>query len=120
MTETTLQEQILTVEWMGPSLNKVYAGGHWGKRMKWAADGHLAVLAAVRKGKISPVTSPVHLTFSPFIRGRRYDATNYALTVKILEDGLVKAGILKGDTGEYVWRVSTDAPVKPSNNRIWW
>ncbi len=109
---TGASPQILTVEWMGPSLNKIYTGTHWGSRTKWAADGHLAVLAAVRKAKIKPVHSPVCLTFSPHIKGRRYDTNNYALAVKIMEDGLVKAGVLQGDTVKYVWRVSTDAPVK--------
>ncbi len=112
MTEAALQRQILEVEWMGPSLNSVYAGVHWRKRKTWAEDGHLAVMAAVRQARIKPVIFPVHLTFTPYIKGRQYDVSNYALTAKIIEDGLVKEGILKADTPRYVRSMTIKAPVK--------
>ena len=112
MTETTLQKQILNVEWMGPSLNKIYAGTHWADRKPWADAGHAAVWACVINSKIKPVDKPAHLTFTPHIKGRRYDATNYALTVKIIEDGLVKEGILKSDTPKHVTGITINAPVK--------
>ena len=101
----------LIVEWMGPSLNRVYAGVHWSQRDEWANDGHFAVIAAVRKAKIKPIDHPVHLTFTPMIKGRRYDPSNYALSAKIIEDGLVREGIIKGDSLKYIWRFSIDAPI---------
>lgn len=35
-------------------------------------------------------------------RGRRFDALNYALSAKVIEDGLVRSGLLGDDSGAYV------------------
>ncbi len=110
MTEAALQT--LKVRWIGPTLNKIYAGVHWRERTQWADTGHTALWAAVVEAKTKPVTGPVHLTFTPHMRGRKYDTMNYVFTAKILEDGLVREGILKGDTPRYVRSVTMNAPVR--------
>ncbi len=110
MTEPALQ--ILDVPWMGPSLNKIYAGVHWAERQSWADTGHAAVWAAANQAKIKPVDKPVHLTFTPHIKGRRYDTTNYSLSIKIIEDALVRKGILKSDAPKHVTGITINAPVK--------
>ncbi len=112
MTEAQLQKQILKVPWMGPSLNEVYAGIHWATRHSWADTGHAAVWAVVVQSKIKPADKPVQLTFTPHIKGRQYDIINYALTAKIIEDGLVKEGILKSDTPKYVTGITLNAPIR--------
>lgn len=88
------------VPFMGPSTNQIYAGVHWRKRQKQADAGH----AAVQGIKLAPYQKPVRLTFIPIIGkgGRARDCSNYSYTAKLIEDGLVKAGILKDDTSEYV------------------
>ena len=90
--------------WLAPSLNKVWAGMHWAKRNKIAREGHLIVKTKLRGApKLRP---PVMLTFQPVHpRGRRFDALNYALSAKIIEDGLVRAGLLGDDSGAYVLAV---------------
>jgi hypothetical protein len=107
-----VNELELFVQWMGPTLNKIYAGVHWATRRRTAEAGHLAVLAALgsRRPRISP---PVRLEFLPVVsKGRRYDASNYAYTTKIIEDGLVRAGILSGDEHDRVRRIVIDSPIK--------
>ena len=109
---TAPARQTLTVEWMGPSLNKVYAGVHWRERTTWADFGHIAVMAAVKQAGVKPVKAPVRLIFTPHVKGRKYDTLNYAFTAKIFEDGLVREHILKDDTAKYVLGVTINAPVK--------
>lgn len=88
------------VPFMGPSTNSIYAGVHWSKRNEQADEGHLAVKTI----RIEPFSKPVRLTFIPIVGkgGKVRDCSNYSYTAKIIEDGLVKAGILKDDTPDWV------------------
>ena len=108
------REEKVFVSWVAPSLNRVYAGVHWRTRKAWADEGHLAVKAAVGRS-LKKFDSPVSLEFTP-IRGagkkKAYDISNYALTIKIIEDGLVWCGVLVDDTNKWVRRVITNAPIK--------
>jgi len=101
-------EQI-EVPWVGPTMNKIWAGIHWRKRKEIADDAHLAVRAAINGKK--RFQGPVTIDYYPFIKGRRYDLTNYALTCKGIEDGLVLCGIIQGDSFKYVRRVTIHPPV---------
>ena len=100
----------ITVNYMGPSLNKIYAGEHWSKRKAEADNMHFAVMAAIRD--CLPAAKPVVLIFQPYIRGRCYDCSNYAYSAKMIEDGLVQCGILANDTNEYVKAITILAPIK--------
>ena len=100
----------LKIDYIGPSLNKIYAGIHWSKRKKDADAAHLAVKIAAKGCSLS--AKPVVLVFQPMIRGRAYDVSNYAYTVKLLEDGLVHSGVLADDTNKYVQGIIMLSPIK--------
>ncbi len=97
------------IEFMGPSLNSIYAGVHWSERKKQADAGHLAVSLV----KIKPFDKPVTLTFQPVAgkRDRIRDCSNYSYAAKIIEDGLVKTGVLEDDSPEFVKGFGIDEPV---------
>jgi Holliday junction resolvase RusA-like endonuclease len=60
------------------------------------------IWAIVKEQKIQPVNT-VLVTYEFWFKDRRRrDADNYAASAKMLQDGLVKAGILPDDNFEYV------------------
>jgi Holliday junction resolvase RusA-like endonuclease len=69
----------------------------WGVAEERARVQAIAAVEARRQG-IAPVAPPVGITYTFVVpdRGRR-DWDNFALIVKPVQDGLVKAGILVGD-----------------------
>ena len=98
-----MQELIIPLE--TPSLNKWYSGGHWSKRKDLADLWHLIVKQEVKKQGIkSPVIYPIRITTMTHYKGkgRVKDTSNTFPANKLVEDGLVKAGILPDDTVEYV------------------
>lgn len=100
------------VPYLGPSLNEIYSGVHYRKRAKASNTAHWVTKIAVREMK--PINVPVTLTFRPVLgKGTvTRDCSNYAYAAKMIEDGLVKAGILKDDTPEYVRSITIAAPVR--------
>ncbi|MGJ8525198.1 hypothetical protein LMG33818_000906 [Halomonadaceae bacterium LMG 33818] len=104
----------LFVPWLGPSLNSIYAGIHWSKRKKHADAAHWAVKSAVTNTGIKRIDSPVGLSFTPVLgKGKRaLDCSNYGYAVKLLEDGLVRAGVLADDTNQYVVATCITKPVR--------
>lgn len=97
----------LFVEFLGPSTNTIYSGMHWSKRKKAKDDACAATLAAVRAADIQAVQCRVDLVFRPRLgKGvRRRDTSNNSMSAKLIEDSLVKAGVLIDDTEQYVRRV---------------
>lgn len=110
-----MRAEIIPVDYIGPSLNKIYAGIFWAKRKKHADDAHWAVKIAT-KG-IEPFTGPVTLEFRPRQKGRGYDCSNYSYNAKLLEDGLVMCGIISGDSVKYVKQITLYAPVKADRSQ---
>jgi len=92
----------LFIEYRFSSLNALYSGQHWAKRKKMAHDVHLLVREAV--GQMREPMGVVKLVFTPIVgKGqRKLDLSNYGYAVKLIEDGLVHAGVIKDDTQEYV------------------
>ncbi|GEK46533.1 hypothetical protein HPA02_08160 [Bisbaumannia pacifica] len=91
----------------------VSAAGHGENLAPAGGAAHLLVRDAVKRaGSVPPITGRVDLSFTPRLgKGvRRRDTSNYSLNVKHLEDGLVAAGILPDDRGEYVRRVILEPP----------
>ena len=84
------------------STNKIYAGLHWSKRKAIAADYHLSVLSEVRKRKLSQYGMPVAIFFTFSFKGKLLDCSNCTFMAKMIEDGLVCAGIIKDDSPKYV------------------
>lgn len=95
------------VPYLGPSTNVIYAGIHWAKRKKAKDDATKATLAAVRQAGLSLMEGQVDLVFRPRLgKGvRRRDTSNNSMSAKLIEDALVKAGVLADDTEDCVRRV---------------
>ncbi len=89
--EITIPEKI--------SLNKVYAGVHWSKRKEWADMYHEEFLD-VKGVKVN--NYPVVILYEFFFKQKPLDSLNCAMMAKMLEDGMVKAKILKGDEPKFV------------------
>lgn len=98
---------IIFVEYLGPSTNSIYAGIHWAKRKKAKDEAVKATLSAVRESAIGAINYRVDLVFRPRLgKGvRRRDTSNNSMSAKLIEDALVKAGVLTDDTNQYVRRV---------------
>lgn len=108
--------QTLSIEAVGPTLNMWYAGAHWSKRSRIKKDWHWLVRNAIDQWKIMPVKQyPIfiecRLTFG---KGkRRYDWENCAPTAKLIQDALIREGILENDgpkhiAGGKLWAVRGD------------
>lgn len=61
---------------------------------------------------MQPIAGQVDIVFRPRLgKGMpRRDTSNYSINVKHIEDGLVAAGLLPDDRGQYVRRVIMDPP----------
>lgn len=105
-----MRVEVLRIPWIGPSMNVIWAGKHWSLRKRIADEAHWAVHAVARD--LVMFAAPVRLEFTPKHKGRPYDPSNYAVTVKAIEDGLVMSGILPGDTGDKIKSVTIHAPEK--------
>lgn len=81
------------------STNAIYGGLHWSKRKKLADLFHEALIE-YRKTQI--VEYPVDINYVFSFKGKLLDTTNCTYMAKMFEDGLVKNGVLKGDSPEYV------------------
>ena len=83
------------------SLNVFYSQRHWAIRKKIADSFHEAVFYSVKEQRAKPVKNyPVFINYTFYMTGRLLDATN--TPTKLVEDGLVKAGILQNDSPKYV------------------
>lgn len=100
---------ILFVPYLACSTN-VAIRQHYQQRRKDVKRAAMAVKAASQG--VQAVTGQVDIVFRPRLgKGVRIrDTSNYSLNVKHIEDGLVAAGILPDDRGQYVRRVIMDPP----------
>lgn len=91
---------------------------HWAARKKLAAEGHLIVKTKLRHApRLRP---PVMLSFQPVHpKGRRFDPMNYALSAKVIEDGVVAAGLIEDDSGRYVQGVVLWAARRGREAGVW-
>jgi len=98
---------LLFVPYLGPSTNAIYAGIHWAKRKKAKDQALAATLEAVQGMGLGAVAGRVDLVFRPRLgKGvRRRDTSNNSMNAKLIEDALVKAGVLADDTEAHVRRV---------------
>ena len=111
--------ETIIIPYVGPTLNKIWAGIHYGRRTKIANEAHLICKAAMKN--IRPFSLPVHLEFTPTMgkelgkngkpRARRLlDCSNYAVSNKLIEDALIIAGIIEDDSPKFVHSVKTCRP----------
>ena len=100
----------IKIPFIGYSTNKIYAGIHWTKRKRQADEAHLIVKLSCAKMK--QVDNLADLEFTPYVSTRRLDTSNYSASCKMIEDGLVACGVLKGDGQKHVGRIIINPPVK--------
>lgn len=111
--------ETIIIPYIGPSMNKIWAGIHYGQRTKIANDAHLICKIAMKN--IRPFSMPVHLEFTPTMgkelgrngkpRARRLlDCSNYAVSNKLIEDALIVAGIIEDDSPKFVHSVKACLP----------
>ncbi|WP_299231689.1 hypothetical protein [uncultured Halomonas sp.] len=102
----------LFVEYLGPSTNAIYAGVHWAHRKRHKDEAAAAVRAAVRNAGIGRIEKRVDLVFRPRLgKGvRARDTSNNSYSAKMIEDGLVAAGVLEDDTLACVRKVINEPP----------
>ena len=79
------------------SLNKIYAGVHWAKRKKDKDEIWLLVRSVV--GIQKPLEKPVKIKMS---FNSDLDVSNHGYLFKLIEDGLVKCGVIQNDSYKYV------------------
>lgn len=82
------------------SLNKVYAGVHWRTRQEWADLYHGELLEI--KGKLKVGKYPVEIFYDFHFTKNPLDSLNCAMMAKMIEDGMVGAGVLVDDDPKYV------------------
>lgn len=82
------------------STNRVYSGLHWTERNRIKDLYHTYVKLYVKNDE--QLKFPVRCTYSFIWHKRSLDASNCTFMLKLLEDGLVNAGILPDDSIDYV------------------
>lgn len=82
------------------STNRIYSGLHWSERNR-LKDLYHAHLLPWRLSR-PELKFPVKITYTFVWSKRPLDSTNQTFMIKMLEDGLVKIGILPDDTPKYV------------------
>lgn len=81
------------------STNAIYSGLHWSKRKKLADLYHWS-LAQFKNQAVKEY--PVDINYIFTFKGKPLDTTNCTYMAKMLEDGLVKNGVIGNDSPEYV------------------
>lgn len=85
------------------STNEFYSGKHWAKR-KNIKDQYRNVPFTAE-----PITNyPVNCHYTFYIPNN-YDTSNLSIMMKLIEDCLVKKGILENDSRKYVRRITMEA-----------
>jgi Holliday junction resolvase RusA-like endonuclease len=114
--------ETLFIPWIGPSANELWAGTSskkaWGKRKRIADEGHAFV--GLYAKKIKPFSGKVALSFQA-IHGKgstRRDLTNYHPVIKIIEDGLVRGGIIKSDSFKTVVKITIEPPLRGKESGV--
>ena len=100
---------ILFVPYLAHSTNKAIRAHHQERRRQVKAAAWACKAAC--QG-VEPIAGRVDLVFTPRL-GKgvpRRDTSNYSINVKHVEDGLVSAGLLPDDRGEFVRRVIMEPP----------
>lgn len=84
------------------SLNRLYSGIHWGKRTQLKDLYH----DYIKYQRLPPqdLVYPLKITYTFTWKKFALDSSNCAYMVKMLEDGLVLSGVIKGDEPKYVQR----------------
>lgn len=83
------------------SLNKIYGGVHYRTRKKHK-DEYLDTVWKCQPPMYEG-DYPVEITYHFKFKGKRLDSTNCGYLAKLLEDALVKCGVMPDDSPKYVY-----------------
>lgn len=100
---------ILFIPYLAHSTNKAIRAHHQERRRQVKAAAWACKSAC--QG-VEPIVGQVDIVFRPRL-GKGVpcrDTSNYSINVKHIEDGLVAAGLLPDDRGQYVRRVIMEPP----------
>lgn len=97
--EVTIPEKV--------SMNKIYGGIHWKARKQLADVYHSEFLEL--KGKVKITEYPIIIHYDWHFVNNPLDTLNCAYMAKMLEDGMVHAGILEDDSTKFVRRSILDS-----------
>ena len=89
------------------SMNAIYAGMHWKKRTELADLYHMEFMPL--KGKLKVKQYPVTIHYDWHFTGTALDTLNCSFMSKMLEDGMIHAGILEQDSTKFVRRSVLDS-----------
>lgn len=92
-----------TMDIIKVSTNSIYAGKHWAVRDKYKNDYLMLVKSLRLTTKIKNTCS---ITFEFLLKGKLLDCSNCSFMGKMIEDALVKVGVLQNDTPEFVKSVT--------------
>lgn len=97
-------EQSFWIEGTMPGLNATLGKALHNRYMYGALKKECdnRVIVACKLAKINPVTHPALVTFVWVEKDRRRDPDNIDSAKKFILDGLIKAGILKGDGWKHI------------------
>ena len=100
-----MNRQTLILDGELPAINEIIATtkSHWSKYSRVKKANTNIVAAEALKQKLSPISNRVDIVFFHYRKNKRKDPYNVAGgAAKIILDGLVKSGVIKNDTMEFV------------------
>lgn len=82
------------------STNAIYSGLHYRVRKKQADLFHKQMLEFKNKYEITHY--PVDIIYLFYFKGKLLDSSNCSYMAKLIEDGMIKIGLLKNDSPKFV------------------
>lgn len=95
------------------SLNEIYKGIHWSKRKEYKEEWRAAFMGIHNGAKFD---KPVWVYYA-FGMKNPMDSSNLAFMEKLIEDSLVKDGVMADDTPKFV-RCTIGLPLRASENSV--
>ena len=100
-----MKRQTIILDGELPAINEIIATtkSHWSKYSRVKKANTNIVAAEALKQKLNPIINRADIVFFHYRKNKRKDPDNVAGgAAKIILDGLVKSGVLKNDTMEFV------------------
>lgn len=99
-------------------INAERSNRYAGAQIKSDMTNYITLLAKRLKIENRPLRTPVRMTYHWYCKDRRKDKDNIAFAKKFIQDGLVKAGVLKNDGWNDIEEFADRFYVDPKNPRV--
>jgi len=96
------------------SLNKFFGRMHWTARKRIVDEWDMVMMPFKRK--LKPEKTPTGVTYDFFLKGKLLDVSNCFAMVKLLEDSMVRNGILEDDSPKYIREITVS--VQKGDNEV--